>query len=151
MNLWPQAERWLYKLEEIHPLLARTALSYASLGKVKVRRWEDHRIWVELSRAESLGEVLSAAETAAFLLWRRHENEQDLRVLEARIQNDIPLENSLWIRYEVSETERENIRLQALKMGADVFSAQLWILTPEGMRKGVVELGMQLTKGRYLP
>ncbi len=151
MNLWAQAEQWLYRLEEIHPGLARTALSYASLGRVKVRLWEDRRIWLELPRAESLADVLKAGEEAIFLLWKRHENEKDLKILEARIQNDIPLENPLWIRYEVSETERENIRLQALKTGAEVFQAQLWILTPEGIRKGVIELKLQLSKGRYLP
>lgn len=151
MNLWPQAERWLYRLEEIHPGLARAALSYASLGRMKVRLWEDHRIWLELPRVDSLADVLKAGEEATFLLWKRHESENDLRILEARIQNDIPLENPLWIRYEVSEAERENIRLQALKTGAEVFQAQLWILTPEGIRKGVIELKLQLTKGRYLP
>ncbi len=151
MNLWSQAERWLYRLEEIHPGLARAALSYASLGRVKVRLWEDSRIWLELPSVDSLADVLKAGEVATFLLWKRHENEKDLKILEARIQNDIPLENPLWIRYEVSETERENIRLQALKTGAEVFQAQLWILTPEGIRKGVIELKLQLSKGRYLP
>lgn len=151
MNLWSQAERVVNRLEEIHPWLARAALSYASLGQFKVKIWEDQRIWIELSKPETLGEVLSAAEAALRLLWRRHEKTEDLHLLEARIQGEIPLDKTLGIRYEVSDDERENLLLRAYRQGQEDFMATLWVMTPVGIRLGSVELHLRWKKGRYLP
>lgn len=157
---WPQ--RLAHKIESLNPRLAKSVLNYASqvvqpqlmVSQFLLEEWGDSRVGVTLSaRGSGLANILAAAEFMVQTLLRRHIQLPSENVMVSSARVDLPFgsDQSLKLRFELTPHDRENWLGELLSSGQAERTLGIDILDVGELRRGRVELTLNLRHIAALP